>query len=137
MRFKTQRPSSSIPTIELIPMLNVMMGVLAFFVMTSMMLANPQGVDVQLPSNDDNAAQQGEMPDPLVVQLNPQGQIVLSNQPLGKEQLFGQMKTYLAQNPKGAVLLQADSKLPYEQVIQLLGEMRDVGGDRVSLAIEQ
>lgn len=118
-------------------MLNVMMGVLAFFVMTSMMLANPQGVDVQLPSNDGNAAQQGATPDPLLVQLNPQGQIVLSNQPLSKEQLFGQMKTYLAQKPKGAVLLQADSKLPYEQVIQLLGEMRDVGGDRVSLAIEQ
>jgi biopolymer transport protein ExbD len=136
MRFKNQRQGSSIPTIELIPMLNVMMGVLAFFVMTSMMLATEQGVDVQLPSNDISAAQQGATPEPLIVDLKPQGQILLGKQAVSKEQLFGQMKAYLAQNPKGAVLLKADSKMPYEQVIQLLGEMRDMGGDRVSLAIE-
>jgi biopolymer transport protein ExbD len=26
--------------------------------------------------------------------------------------------------------------LPYEKVVQLLGKMRDIGGDRVSLAID-
>ena len=136
MRFKSQRQSSSIPTIDLIPMLNVIMGVLAFFVMTSMMLATQEGVDVQLPSSESEITQPGIIPEPLVAQLKPQGQILLGNQPVSKEQLFGQMQAYLGQNPKGAVLLQADNKIPYEQVIQLLGEMRDVGGDRVSLAIE-
>lgn len=135
MRFKSQRQSSGIPTIDLIPMLNVMMGVLAFFVMTSMMLTTQDGVDVQLPSGEAGAAQQN-LPEPLVAEFKEQGQIFLGNQPVAKEQLFEQMKVYVAQNPQGAVLLKADSKLPYEQVIQLLGEMRDVGGDRVSLAIE-
>ncbi|GAB4180027.1 MAG: hypothetical protein Fur006_13770 [Coleofasciculaceae cyanobacterium] len=135
MRFKSQRQQSSIPTIELIPMLNVMMGVLAFFVMTSMMLGNQQDVVVQLPSDETGATQQN-LPDPLMAEFKGQGQIFLGTQSVSKEQLFEQMKAYLAQNPKGAVLLKADSKMPYEQVIQLLGEMRDVGGDRVSLAIE-
>jgi biopolymer transport protein ExbD len=72
----------------------------------------------------------------LVVEFNRQGQILLANQPIGKEQLVQQMRTYLGQNPKGAVLLNADPKLPYDQVVQLLSEMRDVGGDRVSLAIQ-
>lgn len=137
MRFKTQRPSSSIPTIDLIPMLNVMMGVLAFFVMTSMMLSTEQGVNVQLPSSDTDTTQPENTVAPLVAQFNTQGQILLNNQPINKEQLFEQMQVYLTQNPKGVVFLQADSKMPYEQVMQILGEMRDVGGDRVSLAIEQ
>jgi biopolymer transport protein ExbD len=42
----------------------------------------------------------------------------------------------LQKNPQGAVVLNADRKLPYEQVVQVLGKMRDIGGDRVSLAIE-
>jgi biopolymer transport protein ExbD len=46
------------------------------------------------------------------------------------------MQAYLKQHPQGAVILNADHKLPYEQVVQLLGKMRDIGGDRVSLAIE-
>ena len=33
-------------------------------------------------------------------------------------------------------ILNADHKLPYEKVIQLLGRLRDIGGDRVSLAID-
>lgn len=136
MRFKTQQQQSPVPTIDLIPMLNVIMGVLAFFVMTSMMLSNQQGVDVQLPSNNTDSATQQNLPNPLIAELKGQGEIFINTQPINKEQLFGQIQVYLAQNPKGAVLLKADNKIPYEQVIQLLGEMRDVGGDRVSLAIE-
>ncbi len=136
MRFRTGRPQSSIPSIQLIPMLNVIMGVLAFFVMTSMLLTTQEGVNVQLPNNDTPPTQPPENPAPLIVQLQPQGQLAIDNQQVTQKQLFEQMQTYLSQNPQGAVFLQADSQLPYEQVIQLLAQMRDVGGDRVSLAID-
>ncbi|MEQ9551419.1 MAG: biopolymer transporter ExbD [Coleofasciculus sp. G3-WIS-01] len=136
MRFRTQRTQSSIPSIQLIPMLNVIMGVLAFFVMTSMLLTTQEGVNVQLPNNENTPTQPQENPAPLIVQLKSPGQLVISNQSVSQKQLFEQMQTYLSQNPQGAVFLQADSQLPYEQVIQLLAQMRNVGGDRVSLAIE-
>jgi biopolymer transport protein ExbD len=117
-------------------MLNVIMGVLAFFVMTSMLLTTQEGVNVQIPNNKNTQTQQPETPAPLIVQLKSQGQLVIGNQSVSQEQLFEQIQTYLSQNPQGAVFLQADSQLPYEQVIQVLAEMRDVGGDRVSLAID-
>ncbi|MEQ9000479.1 MAG: biopolymer transporter ExbD [Coleofasciculus sp. B1-GNL1-01] len=136
MRFRTQRTQSSIPSIQLIPMLNVIMGVLAFFVMTSMLLTTQEGVNVQLPNTENTQTQPPEKPTPLIIQLKSQGQLVIGNQSVSQEQLFEQIQTYLSQNPQGAVFLQADSQLPYEQVIQVLAQMRDVGGDRVSLAIE-
>lgn len=135
MRFKNQQ-RAPMPVVDLIPMLNVMMAVLAFFVTISMTLANPQGVDVQLPSGETTSATEEEAPDPLIVEFNRQGQVTINDQPVSQEQLFGQMQAYLTENPKGAVLLNADPQLPYEQVVQLLGQMRDVGGDRVSLGIE-
>lgn len=136
MRFKTQQRGSSLPQVNLVPMLDVLMTVLTFFIVTSMVLIMQLSVDVQLPGKGDNTTQQGATPEPLVVELKPQEQIILGNQAVSKEQLVQQMQAYLAQNTKGVVLLQADSNLPYEQVVQLLGEMRDIGGDRVSLAIE-
>jgi len=136
MRFRTQRTQSSIPSIQLIPMLNVIMGVLAFFVMTSMLLTTQEGVNVQLPNTENSQTQPPEKPTTLVVQLKSQGQLIIGNQVISQEQLFEQIQTYLSQNPQGVVFLQADSQLPYEQVIQVLAQMRDVGGDRVSLAIE-
>lgn len=135
MRFKTRQQRSA-PTINLVPMLDVLMTVLTFFIITSMLLTTQQGVNVQLPSNEASTAQPNQT-EPLIVDFKEQDQFLLANQLVSKEQLFEQVKVYLEQNPKGAVLLKADSKLPYKQVIQLLGEIRDVGGDRVSLAIEQ
>ncbi|MFQ3627497.1 MAG: biopolymer transporter ExbD [Cyanobacteriota bacterium] len=46
------------------------------------------------------------------------------------------MQVYLRSNPKGFVILQADRRLPYAQVVQTLAEMKQVGGDRVSLSID-
>lgn len=139
MRFKNQQQNSSVPVIDLIPMLNVMMSVLAFFVLISTTLGNLQVVDVQLPSDQEGQVQPTNQPEPLIVQLNRQGQqvqILVEDQPITKEQLFQQMQGYLGQNPKGAVLLTAKPDVDYEQVVQLLVQMREVGGDRVSLGIE-
>lgn len=137
MRFKSQHKGSQMPDVNLVPMMDVILTILTFFIIVSMTLTGQQqSVDITLPSIDAGASTL-PVPDPLVVGLNQQGQVLLNNQPVGDAQLSQQMQTYLVQNSNGAVILKADRKLPYEQVIQVLGKMRDIGGDRVSLAIEQ
>ncbi|MGP1387911.1 MAG: ExbD/TolR family protein [Thainema sp.] len=135
MRFK-QTSDSQLPEVDLIPMLNVMMGILAFFVMITMMLTIEQSVDVQLPDKNADPAQT-DTPEPMIVQLDPQQQILVNDQPVTEEILIEQMQAYLANNSEGVVALKADLDLMYEPVIQLLGTMREIGGDRVSLVITQ
>jgi biopolymer transport protein ExbD len=135
MRFKDRHQTSQLPEIELTPMLNVMMGILAFFVMITMSLTAQQSVDVQLPDSAESASQAAAL-DPLVVKLTQQGQILLNDQPATRGQLAPQMQQYLGSNREGFVILTADRQIPYEQVVQLLGEMREIGGDRVSLAVD-
>ncbi len=133
MRFKQQQ-NARFPEINVIPMLTVMMGTVGFFVVVTLGLAAQQAVDVTLPSSE--ASPSPTPPEPLVVRLNSQGQTLVEGKVIPKPQLSGQIQTYLTQNPQGSVLLNPQPQLPYEQVIQVLGEMRAVGGDRVSLAIE-
>lgn len=113
------------------------MTILTFFIIISMTLSSNQGsVDVTLPSAKEGVTEQ-KAPDPLIVGLNQQGEILLADKTVSDAELAQQMKSYLLQNPKdGAIILKADHKLPYEQVVKLLGKMRDIGGDRVSLAID-
>ncbi|GAC1461098.1 MAG: hypothetical protein NVS2B14_10260 [Chamaesiphon sp.] len=137
MRFKKGKKGTEMPHVDLVPLMDVILAVLTFFVLSSLSLSRQQAVvNVTLPSTDTGTSQQ-KTPDPLVVGLNQQGQLILSNQPASKEQLTAQMQSYLLRNPNGAVILKADRKLNYEQVVQVLGEMRDIGGDRVSLAIDK
>jgi biopolymer transport protein ExbD len=136
MRFKSQQKSSQMPEVNLVPMMDVIMTILTFFIIVSMTLTNQQNViNVTLPSAGNGLSEQ-KTPEPLVVTINQQKQLFLGKQPISEAQLAEPMKAYLQQHPQGAVVLNADRKLPYEQVVQLLGKMRDIGGDRVSLAIE-
>lgn len=136
MRFKAGKQGTEMPHLDLVPLMDVILTVLTFFVLSSLALTRQQAVDVNLPSADAGVSQQ-KTPDPLVVGLNQQGQIYLGTQPVNQAQLAQQMQSYLAKNPKGTVILKAERNLPYEQVVQVLGEMRNVGGDRVSLGVDQ
>ncbi|MEC4850364.1 MAG: biopolymer transporter ExbD, partial [Jaaginema sp. PMC 1079.18] len=63
--------------------------------------------------------------------------ITVQNQPVADETaLEREIRAYLANNETGAVLLIPDEQANYEQALQLLAKMRDIGGDRVSLGIE-
>lgn len=116
-------------------MLNVMMGILAFFVMITMSLTAQMGVEVALPNNAATPPQE-PAPDPLIIQLDPQGQQIVNGQPIPAGQLDASVRSYLAAAPKGFIILQADRQLSYEQVVQTLEDLKAIGGDRVSLAID-
>lgn len=134
MRFKRQQ-LGQLPEVNLVPMLDVLMVVLTFFIIVSMTLTTQQGVEVQLPGGANEPASEAE-PEFALVELNAEGEILFDEQPATEEQLITQVKTFLEANPKAFVVMQADEKLPYEQVVTLLGEMKQAGGERVSLAIE-
>ncbi|WP_068818945.1 ExbD/TolR family protein [Phormidesmis priestleyi] len=135
MRFKSQQKKSEMPEVNLVPMMDVLMTILTFFIIIAMTLTTQQTVNVTLPSASAGAVELKE-PDPLIIGLNLQGEILLDDKTVSQAELSQRMQSYLVQNPKGAVILKAADKIPYEQVVKLLGTMRDVGGDRVSLAIE-
>ena len=136
MRFK--RSESSIPTIDLIPMLTVMMGVLAFFVVISVSLSSDRLIQVELPPEQtENPPNSDSIADPFVVAMDAEGQQLLNGVPVTSDRLVAEVSAYLERNPTSTVYLVPSRDLPYEQVMRFLGEMRSVGGDRISLALEK
>lgn len=136
MRFK--RSESTIPNIDLIPMLTVMMGVLAFFVVVSISLSSEQLIQVDLPpeQTDDTPIADQITSEPFIVEMNAEGQRLLNGTPVTSDRLVAEVSTYLNRNSTSSVYLVPSRELPYEQVMQFLGDMRSVGGDRISLALE-
>lgn len=136
MRFKSKL-SPNPPQVDLVPMLTVMMGILAFFVTITMTLGSETLIEVQLPAEQQDSAPPPLPADPFIVALVGDNQVQLNGQPIAVDALKVQMAAYLSRNPENIVFLLPNQDLPYEQVMQFLGDMRSVGGDRVSLAIEE
>lgn len=137
MRFKKQE--DTIPTIDLIPMLTVMMGVLSFFVVVSISLSSEQLIQVELPPDqaEDTPTPDEVTADLFIVSMDADGQQLLNGVPTPTDQLTAEISAYLSRNPTETVYLVPSRELPYEQVMQFLGDMRAVGGDRISLALEK
>jgi biopolymer transport protein ExbD len=135
MRFQPDSENDGMPVIDLVPMLTVMLGVLSYFVVTSASAGNDPALQVDLPPEQSNSAA-GIIPEPFVVKMDASGQPSLNGEPMTSKALSGRVQTYLTQNKDSTVYLVPSQELPYEKVMQFLGEMRTVGGDRVSLALE-
>lgn len=139
MRFRQSSEGRDIPTIDLIPMLTVMMGVLAFFVVISVSMGSEQLIQVDLPpeESEDTPTAPDTVNDPFIVEMDETGQQLLNGQPVDSQQLAVEVESYLARNPSNIVYLVPSRDLPYERVMQFLGDMRGVGGKRVSLALQE
>lgn len=135
MRFR-QTEETGIPVIDLIPMLTVMMGVLAFFVVISVSLGSEELIQVNLPPEQTEDTPVGDAQEPFIVEIDATGQKLLNGVPVTSVQLTTEVQAYLSRDAESTVYLLPSRELPYEQVMQFLGEMRAVGGDRVSLALE-
>lgn len=123
------------PEINLIPMMGVMLVVLAFFVFISMNLRGQAISGVKLPHVREGS-REVTAPEPLIIGLNQQSQVMLNNQTVDENTLSRQVVAYLDNHRQGRVILHADHTTSYRQVVQLLKTLQTIGGDRVFLAIQ-
>ncbi|MGB5899489.1 MAG: biopolymer transporter ExbD [Geitlerinemataceae cyanobacterium] len=140
--FKERQQTSQIPEVNLVPMMDVLMSVLTFFIILAMTLTGQGIPNVELPSAQDGTGGGGEGTSEkteakrLVVGLDSQGQILVEGEVIQEEQLAEKVEPFLAENPEGAVTLSADRTLDYQKVDLLLQKLQEIGGERVSLAIK-
>jgi biopolymer transport protein ExbD len=131
---KSKQPRSELPEINLVPMMDVLMTVLTFFIIIAMTLTGEQIANITLP----NAKGSGVVNEPaprLVIGLDTQGQMKIDRQSIGAAQVTAKMQTFLSQNPQGQIVLKADRQVNYRYVQNTLKILQSAGGDRIFLAI--
>ncbi|MGD1864399.1 MAG: ExbD/TolR family protein [Phormidesmis sp.] len=139
MRTRHRRPSR-VPEVNLVPMMDVLMTVLIFFVIISMGLTGVQINGVTLPKSVNSAneviTEKDDESAPLTIGLTTEKELILDGEVVQVRDLAPVVKAYFTDNPDGSLMLKADRNLPYDDIAELLSELRKIGGRRVSLAVE-
>jgi biopolymer transport protein ExbD len=118
--------------IEIIPLIDVIFCILTFFILAALQLTRQQAITVDLPKASTGQPQVRQM---LLVSVTAFGQVyVEQTQVFSADQLSQAVRDYRAQNPTGLMVLYASKDARYNDVVQVLDRMREVGGDRVALA---
>jgi biopolymer transport protein ExbD len=119
--------------IQIIPLIDVVFCILTFFLLAALQFTRQQAINVDLPkAGTGTSAQAREI---LPVTINAVGQLYVEKNPIQKEQLRSILQAYRQKNPNGTLVLNASRTATYNDVVQVLDMLRQVGGDRVALAI--
>jgi len=130
---RIRQASSAIPLINLTPMLDVMMSVLTFFIATTIDLTSEKSVEFRLP--DDRYPVPSEAT-PFLVDVGSE-EIIINDRSVSEAEVVVQAQTYLQNNPNGFILLRPQSRILYQDIVDLLIALKKVGGDRISLVVYQ
>ena len=121
------RRDSRVPEVNLVPMMDVLMTVLIFFVIISMGLTGVQINGVTLPrsvnSADEVISETDDDAEPLTIGLTNGKELILEGEPIEISELAPVVQAYFTDNPNGSLMLKADRYLPYDDIAELLSEL--------------
>lgn len=124
--------------IQIIPLIDVVFCILTFFLLAALQFTRQQAINVDLPkaaTGTTSAASSQPRSEILPVTIDAVGQIYIEKEPLAREELQSRLRQYIQANPNGILVLNASRTATYNDVIQTLDLLRQVGGNRVSLGI--
>lgn len=119
-------------TINVTPLVDVMLVLLIIFMVTAPMLT--VGVPVDLPKT--HAAQMNDSEEPLVVSLDAKGDTYIQEALVPMSAMVDRLKAITNNNPEAKIYVRGDRKISYGKVMEIMGAISAAGFHKVSLIAE-
>ena len=120
--------------INILPMIDVIFSILAFFIISSLFLTRSQGLPVDLPSAQTAEPKQSVQ---LNITIEPDGKMFLDRQPIELDNLKGALTEKVAPDSESVVIINADTKVEHGTVVKVMDRLRQVPGAKMAIAAER
>ena len=118
--------------INLTPMLDVVFIMLIFFIVTANFIKEP-GLEINRPDSDTAEIQENAA---ILIAVGANDEIYMDGRRIDVRQVKANVIRLMAENPQGAVVMQADEKATAEKIIAVMDEVREAGVIDISIASE-
>lgn len=126
-----RRLSGALSEINVTPFVDVVLVLLIIFMITAPMMI--RGIDVQVPRTETRNVQPEER---LVLTVTKNKTIYLDDQQISLGRLQKVLTGLQKRNPRAAIFLRADEKVPYGIVVQVMDVVKKAGIDRLGMVTE-
>jgi len=133
MRLSEEEPER-LPAINIVPMIDVIFAILAFFIVSTLFLTRSEGLPVNLPQA---ATAQLQRKAQITVTIQADGAIALNQTPVALAGLESSIQSLLEPRSGNIVILRADERVPHGQVVMVMDRLRQVEGVNLAIAIER
>jgi biopolymer transport protein ExbD len=118
------------PRIEIIPMIDIMMFLLVFFMLVMLKMVMATGLKLHLPDSSTTAALEAA---DVTVAVSKDGQLHYQDQLISAQELAAQLGA-LEQHKKVSVTITGDQGTPYQAIVKAMDVARSVGISAVGLS---
>ncbi len=120
--------------INIVPLMDVILALLTFFIMSTLFLTRSEGLPVDLPRAKSAVSQH---PTKITLTLDPKGQLFLNRQPVQLEALEAQVRNLVEQKQQVLVVVNADEQVTHGQVITVMDRVRQIPGAKLAIATQR
>ena len=132
MNFRS-RTASQHPGIQLAPLVDVLMLLLIFFLLTWSAARNENELDVKVPKA--SAAKEKTAPiGDVIVNVKADGNVVVNRRTLSGPDLQELLKNMVQLNPEQAVVIRGDEAGAYKNIVEVLNICTEAGVTNVAFA---
>ena len=121
---------ASKPRVEVIPMIDIMMFLLVFFVVISLRMIAGTGVPMEIPSSKTTQSIKSST---VTVGITKTGETVIDGKPVTQEELKAKLVALKKQKPVDVVLA-GDKDVPLQSLLQVMDAIRGAGISSVGIA---
>ena len=119
--------------INLLPMIDVIFSILAFFIISTLFLSRSQGLSVNLPTAQTTQPQQTAE---INLTIEPNGNLFIDRQPIQIEKLKAALTEKIAPDSESLVIINADATVEHGIVVKVMDRLRQVPGATMAIAAE-
>lgn len=121
------------PGIQLAPLVDVLLLLLIFFLMTWNAARNENELDVKVPKASSAKEKTAPIGD-VVVNVKADGNVIVNRRTLGAPELSELLKSLVQLNPEQAVVIRGDETGAYKNIISILNICTEAGITNVAFA---
>ena len=123
------------PQLNIVPMIDIIFAILAFFIISTMFLTKQQGLPVNLPNAITAQPQVSE--DAITVTVDSKGKISLNRKAVTLNTLQPNLQELIGSQPQVLVMVQADKKVNHGTVVTVMDKLRQMEGVQLAIAAEK
>jgi len=120
--------------INIVPMIDVIFSILAFFIISTLYLTRSEGLPVNLPGA---VTAQSQPSTKITVTIQPDGEIALNRKPIELEALEQEVRSLVEPNSESLVIVNADEKVDHGRVVSVMDRLRQVEGAKLAIAAQR
>lgn len=120
--------------INIVPMIDVIFSILAFFIVSTLYLTRSEGLPVNLPTA---TTAETQLSAPINVTIDVDGNIALNRQPILLEQLANGVSQFLGTKSEVLVIINADENVRHGRVVSVMDSLRQVRGVKLAIATQR